>query len=49
MKRYTFTLFAGLLLFFGVKLQAQDIDAKHYEIHLNHFDFTEKAIEVLRR
>ena len=46
MKRYTFTLFAGLLLFFGVKLQAQDIDAKHYEIHLNHFDFTEKAIEA---
>lgn len=46
MKRYTFTLLAGLLLFFGVQLQAQNIDAKHYEIHLNHFDFTEKTIEA---
>ena len=46
MKKYTFTLLAGLLLFFGVQLQAQNIDAKHYEIHLNHFDFTEKTIEA---
>ncbi len=46
MKRYTFTLLAGLLLFFGLQLQAQNIDAKHYEIHLNHFDFTEKTIEA---
>lgn len=46
MKRYTFILLAVLLLFFGVQLQAQNIDAKHYEIHLNHFDFSEKTIEA---
>lgn len=46
MKKHMFTILSGLLLFFGLQMQAQNIDAKHYEIHLNHFDFTEKTIEA---
>ena len=46
MKKYTFTILAGLLLIFCQQLLAQNIDAKHYEIHLNHFDFGEKTIEA---
>lgn len=44
--RYTFIFLTSFLLLFCKQFQAQNIDAKHYEIHLNHFDFTEKTIEA---
>lgn len=44
--RYTFIFLTSFLLIFCKQIQAQNIDAKHYEIHLNHFDFTEKTIEA---
>lgn len=44
--RYTFIFLTSFLLLFCKQIQAQNIDAKHYEIHLNHFDFTEKTIEA---
>ena len=44
--RYTFIFLTCFLLFFCKQLQAKEIDAKHYEIHLNHLDFTEKTIEA---
>lgn len=48
--KHTFVLLASFLLLFAQQIQAQNvggnIDAKHYEIHLNHFDFDEKTIEA---
>ena len=48
--KHTFVLLASFLLLFVQQMQAQNvggsIDAKHYEIHLNHFDFQGKSLEA---